>query len=390
VSELGYREVPPEDFERFAQIQAVSYNDDPVRALERTRAGGHRLNRGVYDGGRLVCGAYLYPLQISASGVPVRAGGIGNVATPPEDRRRGYTEFLLRGIVAELREMGAPLCTLGAFKNSFYGRYGWATYHESRAYSGKPGLFAPYRRRQRGTWAPVGPEAIAELDAIYRGALRSRFGPVARDEAWWRGAVLDRFNYLWRDEAGQARAYVLFSFDEGWPRKLGCREVVALDPEARAQIFAFFASHEDQSEEIRFSAPADAPVQMLLDDPLECKVEPGYMLRLLDIPAALAALSYPGDLQGRLTIAVTDDWLADNAGVFELEVAEGKAACRRLPDDAEAELACDARQLAQVYSRHLKPWTAAAFGLLEARSRPALALLDRLFAGPAPFTSDWF
>src|SRR5690606_25339232 len=126
-----------------------------------------------------------------------------------------------------------------------------------------------------------------------------------------------------------------------------------------------------------------------LPDPLECRMEPGYMLRLLDVPAALEALSYPRDAQGRLTIAVADDWTEHNQGVFELEVAEGRAACRRA-DGAEADLACDVRQLAQIYSRHLRPRTAAAFGLLTVSSRPALALLDRLFSGPAPFTSDWF
>jgi predicted acetyltransferase len=390
VSTLEYREVPPEDFERFAQIQSVSYNEDHGRALERTRSSGHRVNRGVYDAGRLVCGAYLYPLQISAAATPVGGGGIGNVATPPEDRRRGYTEFLLRGIAAELLSTGAPFCTLGAFKNSFYGRYGWATYLETRAFSGEPRLFAPFRRGQRGVWSPVGPEAISELDAIYRGALRARFGPLVRDEAWWRGAVLDRFNYLWRDEDGQARAYVLFNFEGDWPRKLVCREVVALDPEARAQVFAFFASHEDQSSEVRFSAPSDAPVQMLIADPLECRMEPGYMLRLLDVAQALGGLPYRGDARGALTLRVADDWIAHNQGVFELDVAEGRASCRRLPDDAEADLALDVRQLAQIVSRHLRPRTAAAFGLLEVKERPALALLDTLFSGPAPFTSDWF
>jgi predicted acetyltransferase len=390
MSELVYREVLPEDYERFAQIQAVSYNDDPARALERVRAEGSRWRRGVYQDGRLVCGAYVYPLQISASGAAVSGGGIGNVATPPEDRRRGFTEFLLRGISAELLETGAPFCTLGAFKESFYRRYGWATFHETRVFSGSPQQFASFRHRQRGTWLPVGAEAIGEFDAIYRGALRARFGPVLRDEAWWRGGVLQRFNYLWRDEAGQARAYMLFGFEGDWPRTLGCREVIALDPEARTQVFAFFASHEDQSGTIRFSAPSDAPVQMLLDDPLECKMEPGYMLRLLDVAQALEALPYRGDARGSLTLRVADDWMTHNQGVFELEVAEGRGVCRRLPDASDAALALDVRQLAQIVSRHLRPRTAAAFGLLEVNERPALALLDTLFSGPAPFVSDWF
>ncbi|HWQ16122.1 MAG TPA: GNAT family N-acetyltransferase [Roseiflexaceae bacterium] len=392
---LTYREVPPQEHGRFAQIQAVSYGSDYQEALEGARQGRLRRLRGLYADGRLVSVAYLYPFQIAAGGVPVPGFGIGNVATPPEDRRRGYTERLLREMCEELRAEGAALCTLGAFKNSFYGRYGWATYLELRRFSGAPALFGPFRSRQRGAWSPVGAEAIPELDAIYRGALRARFGPVVRSAEWWEQRVLwhgkQNHNYLWRDDAGAARAYVLFHFEGEWERReLHCREVVALDPEARAQIFAFFAAHEDQAKAVVFYAPADAPVQLLLPDPLECALEPGYMLRLLDVAAALSALPYPGDARGRLAIAVADDWLDHNRGVFELEVAEGTGACRKLPDGAAADLACDVRQLAQIASRHLRPRTAAAFGLLEARGRPALALLDRLFAGPAPYTSDWF
>ncbi|MFO7167768.1 MAG: GNAT family N-acetyltransferase [Chloroflexota bacterium] len=389
MSELVYREVPPEDYERFAQIQAVSYGWNYERALASVRGSGPWAVRGVYRDGRLVCGAYVYSLQVLAGGPVVAAGGLGNVATPPEERRRGYVGRLLREACEELRAQGTALCTLGAFKESFYGRYGWATYLETRRFSGPPARFARFRQLA-GVWAPVGAEAIPELDAIYRGALRARFGPVVRDEAWWRERVLQPFNYLWRDDTGAARAYVLFNFEGQWERReLHCREVVALDPEARRQIFSFFASHEDQSAAVVFSAPSDAPVQQLLPDPLECRMEPGYMLRLLDVPAALEALSYPRDAQGRLTIAVADDWMEHNQGVFELEVAEGRATCRRA-DGAEADLACDVRQLAQIYSRHLRPRTAAAFGLLTVSSRPALALLDRLFSGPAPFTSDWF
>jgi predicted acetyltransferase len=291
----------------------------------------------------------------------------------------------------ELRADGALFAMLGAFKESFYARYGWATFYETRAFSAPPAVLGHFRRRQAGRWSPVGAEAIPELDAIYRGALRARFGPLARDAEWWRERVLDTYSYLWRDDAGAPRAYALFHFEKQADEyDLHTREVVALDPQARAQIFALLASFEDQAKTVHFSAPSDAPVQLLMPERLECRMEPGYMLRVLDADRALAALSYPGDAQGRLTLRVADDWMPHNQGVFELEVAAGRAECRRLPDDAPADVDVDVRQLSQLISRHLRPRTAAAFGLIESRSRPALALLDRMLAGPAPFCSDWF
>ncbi|MEN9935163.1 MAG: hypothetical protein RLZZ387_1742, partial [Chloroflexota bacterium] len=331
MSTLEYREVPPEDYPEFARYTSVAYDGEDERALALLNAPGLHRARGVYRDGRLVTVGLLYAFQVQTGGAVAPCGGVGSVATPPEHRRQGGVERLLRGMADELRAEGTPFCTLGAFKESFYGRYGWATCLERRVLSGSPRLFAPFRARQQGAWERVGTEAIPELDAIYSGALRARFGPLARHPEWWKHRVLHgwdgklQYIYLWRDDAGAARAYVLFRFRSSPAgRVLECREAVALDPMARAQIFALFASHEDQSEEVRFAGPSDAPVQMLLPDPLECKMEAGPMLRLVDVAGALAALRYPGDAHGRLAIAVADDWLPHNHGVFELEVAEGR------------------------------------------------------------------
>jgi predicted acetyltransferase len=114
------------------------------------------------------------------------------------------------------------------------------------------------------------------------------------------------------------------------------------------------------------------------------------MLRLLDVAGALAGYSFPADLSGRLRMSVGDDWIAEHNAVFELEFAEGRAAVRRLPADTPADIGCDVRVLTQIYSRYLRPRTAAAFGMLSAANREALSLAERAFAGPAPFNADFF
>jgi predicted acetyltransferase len=149
---------------------------------------------------------------------------------------------------------------------------------------------------------------------------------------------------------------------------------------------------------VRFAAPADAPVNLLFADPLDCAVEPHFMLRILDVAAALQAYPFPPALSGRLSLAVRDSWLPANQGVYALEFAGGACRVDRLPDAASglsglegpADLACDISTLAQLLSRLLRPRTAAAFGLLDAPSRPALDLLDRAVAGLAPTGFDFF
>lgn len=389
-----YRPLAEQDIDRYLALEGYAFRSNPDRS--GIDAAKLAQLRGLFDGDRLLAQLELIPLRVRTGAGEAAAAGIGSVASPPETRRRGHVDALMGHLYAELRASGVPLGILYPFKRSFYARHGWATFYERKRYSGEPARFASFRPGPGG-FAPAGEADIPELDRIYSGALRGRFGPIVRDEAWWRERVLRDFEgkplhaYIWRDEQGQGRSYLIFRMEsDGRGTSLLCQEMVALDPLARAQLFAFLAGHQDQVANVRFQAPADAPVSLLFPDPLECAVEPRFMLRLLDVPAALAAHSLPADAAGRLTLAVRDAWLAENQGVYELELADRRCAVRRLPGDAPADLACDVGVLAQIYSRLLRPHTAAAFGLLEVNSRAALDLAGKAFAGLAPFSSDFF
>ena len=397
MTDLSYRPIPEADLEQFIRADTQSFLQTPQESRDWLAHPRQRELRALYRGDRIVTQAVIFPLRISTGVAEMSFGGVGGIATPPEERRQGHVARLLREVCDELLAGGTPLCMLHPFKASFYGHYGWATFAESRFYRGAPGLLGSFRSQRQGRWEQVGHEAIPVLDQIYRTALRGRFGPLVRSESWWRTDVfssnppVERFAYIWRDEQGSPRSYLLYRLGEiDNSSAVICREMVALDPVARTQIFAFLAQHEDQVKAVSFRAPSDAPVNLLMPNPFTCEVEPQFMLRLLDVAAVLSGYGYPPDARGRLTIAVADGWLAHNQGVFELEVADGAAQCRRLPDGAQADLSCDVRVLAQVVARYVRPRTAAAFGLLTAHSRSGLALAETLFAGLAPFNSDSF
>jgi predicted acetyltransferase len=390
---MEYRTLGEADVDRWHDLEAYAFSSNP----DRSAMAPERLARlrGLFIDGEQVAQLQLIPLQVETGRAPIAAAGIGGVASPPESRRRGHVAALLSHCRDELRDRGVPLAILYPFKRTFYGRYGWATFVERRVYSGPPATFASFRHTP-GRFRPAGPDQFADFDAVYRGALRGRFGPVARDAAWWR-EVLSGWDgkphnaYIWRDEAGSPRAYLIYRLkDEAAGRTLDAHDIVAVDPTARSQLFAFFANHEDQVAQVRFKAPADAPVNLLMPEPLACVVEPHFMLRLLDVAGALAGYGFPADLSGRLSIGVGDDWIPEHNAVFELELAGGRAEVRRLPADSPADISCDVRVLTQIYSRYLPPRSAAAFGMLAASSREALSLAEAAFAGPAPFNADFF
>jgi predicted acetyltransferase len=391
---MHYRPLAEADIERYLALEAYAFQSNPDRA--NLADGKIATFRGLLDGDQLLAQLEIIPLRVRTGLGEIAAAGVGSVAGDPATRRRGHVATLMAHVAAELRAAGTPLCILFPFKRSFYARYGWATFLERRVYTGPPARFARFRPGP-GRFVPAGPAQAAELDQIYTGALRGRFGVILRDPAWWEREVLHdwegrrRQAYIWRDEQGVGRSYLVYRIEpDGKGRRLEAKEMVALDPVARAQLFAFCAGHEDQVDSVRFPAPADAPVNLLFPDPLECVVQPYFMLRLLDVAAALEGHHFPRGVAGRLTLAVSDDWLPENQGVYAVEFEGGRCRVARLPDDTPADLRCDVRALAQIYSRYLRPRTAATFGVIEAPDRAALELADAAFAGLAPFSADFF
>jgi predicted acetyltransferase len=139
--------------------------------------------------------------------------------------------------------------------------------------------------------------------------------------------------YGWRDDAGQGRSYIIFSAEHGKRgRVVRCREMVALDPQARAQIFAFFPAFADQCAEVVCNALADAPVQMLMPDSQEYTMELGSILQTVDVAQALEAYVFPRDVAGRVTLRIVDDWLEHNSAVPQLEIEGDMAWATRLKD----------------------------------------------------------
>jgi predicted acetyltransferase len=387
VSQAVYRPIDTSDIEQYVAIGAQAWDEAPdaswvtPTALEQLR--------GLFVGGELVARLRLLPLDVMNGTSTTRCGGLDGVAVPPPQRRRGYAQTLLRHVCNELRDTGVASCMLFPAYAAFYHRFGWAYGMERRVYTGTPAQLRHFAKSDAGNWS-----------AVYSGALRGRWGPLVRQHADWEQYVLPNsslsqpryYAYVWRDTAGTPRAYLIYRFDGAhrYTRILRVREAVALDPVARSQIFALLADHADQCAEWVLPAPADAPVGLLMIEPLRCAVEPYFMLRAVDVASLLATYPCPKAATGDLTIAVSDDWLGHNQGTFALEVADGNARCQRLAQGGTADVACNVRVLTQMATRYLRPRTAAAFGLLTVHNRMALRLLDELFGGLAPFCSDRF
>jgi len=126
---------------------------------------------------------------------------------------------------------------------------------------------------------------------------------------------------------------------------------------------------------------------------IQSNVEDYWMLRLVDVRAALLARGYP-PLDAELELDVGDELLPENSGRYLLALARGAA---RISAPGEGTPSAASRPqvrlsvgaLAALYTGFATPWQLATAGRLQA-TEDALALLAHIFAGPAPGLPDFF
>jgi predicted acetyltransferase len=366
--------------------------------------------RGLFVDGQMQAVLEFLEMPIWFGAAPVTAGGISGVASPPENRRKGYIGRLLHAALAEARERGWPLSALYPFHFPFYKRYGWEHISDNFFYKVPMGQLP--MGAMEGSWHPLlrGTDLKAEdentrmadadlgiLRDLYNAWVVGRSGPLGRDERWWRMRLREGMNqrpdvYYWRDPAGRPRAYLIYSFEtleNRWTRRLHVRELVALDMAALQAALIFLRYHDSQAKEVRLRLPEDLRFLSLLDDPeFTVEVEAGVMLRLVDVAAALAARRYPAGVSGHLTLQVADSFLDWNNGTVRLEVSDGAGQAART--EAAPGLGLNQKTLARLYSGYLTAREAATLGLLEVHDPAALALAEQIFTLPRPFMLDYF
>lgn len=74
--------------------------------------------------GHIVSHVGIYPIEVSVCGMELTIGGIGGVATAPEERGHGYMSRLLRHAIDVMRERHYPLSWLGGNRQR-YNAFGW-------------------------------------------------------------------------------------------------------------------------------------------------------------------------------------------------------------------------------------------------------------------------
>ncbi|RZQ66020.1 GNAT family N-acetyltransferase [Amycolatopsis suaedae] len=323
-------------------------------------------------------------------GALVPAAAVDGVAVRADSTRRGILTGLMDRQLRDCADRGEVAAMLHASEATIYGRFGYGVavkaaevVVDSRRARLRPGV------PLSGSVRMVDPERDPGLlPRAYRRVGPHRPGMMTRPDAWWqrgRHLVLGRGGHhaaVHFDDAGEPDGFVVYkpaaSDHHGHVNSLWVRELHGADLGVRLNLWRFLLSI-DLIEDIHAGGrPVDEPLDLVLTDPRAFRitdVEDSLWLRLVDVPAALAARTY-GAAEPVL-VGVTDRQLPANSGCYRV----GPDGVERVSADPELEV--DVETLAMLYLGHWRASLLGQTGRLGANP-DVLARADVLFTTAEP------
>lgn len=400
------RAVTADEFPSFLHAMAVGYafrfTDDQVAARQQWFEEGRAV--AAFDGGAVIGTARSFRLDLTLpGGTTVPAAAVTNVAVVPGHRRRGALTAMMRRQLDDVAAGGEPVAMLIASEHPIYGRYGYGVATTTAAVEvdrrlARMSARAPAADGVRWVEAAESRTAAPELYERFRLAQP---GAIGRTERMWdraHGTIPDVPAepgtpwYLLHDD-GYARYRVEESWTERRPATVvTVDELVALTPAAYGALWRAVLELDLVATVRATDRPEREPLPWLLEDGRAARrtsVTDFLWVRLLDVPAALAARRYPVD--GRLVLEVVDEARPASGGRFVLEAGPDGAECRPAAPGDGADLVLDAATLAALYLGGHPASLLAGAGVVDEARPGALSAADALFAStPAPWCHTWF
>ncbi|HEX9774409.1 MAG TPA: GNAT family N-acetyltransferase [Actinomycetota bacterium] len=379
-----------DDVEVVAALRSHAFNVHGA-SLERAKAEfDPAMNRVLEDGGRVRATLRIWAIGHWFGGRVVPSAGIAGVAVAAEARGKGLGSQILVETLAEQRAAGIPISSLYPATAYMYRQAGYGYGGTRHTWTTSLGHLPSARD------VDVEPfDSAAVVSRAYERFAAANNGLLARDEQWWAERVLQtwddspNYRYLVR-EAGEVTGYIVYSLvrqTDDWRSLISARDFVWLTPGAGRALLSLGSLHRSTASRMNWIGGATEPLANLLrEDRIEDKGAFRWMLRLLDVPAAVEARGYNPLLETGVTIGVRDRLFADNAGPWRVEVSGGRA---KVAPAGRAEAEADVEAWASIWSGHLSPADAVRTGVLTAGD-DALRALELIFAGPPPWLGDFF
>ncbi|MBA2639971.1 MAG: GNAT family N-acetyltransferase [Nocardioidaceae bacterium] len=384
-SPLSIRAAESADLPAVLDVRARSFGPLPAGS----RSGWDHLQQRTIDqrralvatsAGRVVAYARINAMQQLWGGRPLPMAGVAGVVVAPEHRGRGVGTTLLSAVLERAVELGDCVSALYPATLPVYRRLGW----EWGGVQHRVSVDTELLRRLGGSDVHVrraGPgdedAMLAATAAVHAGTRSS--GPLVHSSAETREELEDAsvFGYVADD------GMCLF----GWlGDDLLVHELTAGSESTMRALWSVIGSGSSVARTVHaYQSPRD-PVHLLLGAQARAEVrQTRWMLRVLDLPAAVAGRGFPPGLDVEVPLVVHDPLASRCSGSWLLGVSGGRGTVARTAADG---LRVGPHGLAAMFAGN--PVAALRMGGVASHGRPEHdALLDSVFAAE-PYLLDYF
>ncbi|MEW6281002.1 MAG: GNAT family N-acetyltransferase [Candidatus Eremiobacterota bacterium] len=369
----------PGDLERWLTLLRSAFNvklEDAARWMEQD---GHDNVRLIRDARGVLGGHTLLPMGQFYGGRRVPMAGIGAVAVAPEFRGGGTAIRLMEEAVREMYATGFPLSVLYPATQVLYRKSG---YEQAGLRCHASMKLSQIGLSDRSLPLVALPSEPARVEELYGRWARMTNGAVDRTFCNWIRVLRRHEDPIDFYGVGEPlEGYLALRRTGGIANyNLELTDLIATSADAARRLFSLLADHRTLADEVLFPClPQDPILAALPEQYLQLRLRNWWMLRVVDVPRALAERGYPRTVRTSLDLEVHDELIPDNRGPWRVEIRDGQA---QVETGGKGRLKVGIRGLACLYGGFFTPWQARAAGLLDGPDEE-LARLEGVFGSPA-------
>lgn len=384
--------LPDGDADRraYADVAALSFGANPADFRTWISDQPPEAVRLLRQGKRIIGGLVIYRAGQFFGGRSVPTWGIAGVAVSPELRSQGHANFLMKECLTEAAREGVALSTLYPATQRPYRNLGWEVAGR-RVKLGVPCKSLPVHETSGLEEVDARDSRLVEL---YRQWAASRPGCMDRNDPLWervRRAPKDMPLTTWLVTVNHKPAGFMMYLPQREPGVLNydiiVRDFVWLNATARDRLIGLLAAQRTVANKVVLPVSDDDPALASLTGGHTLKAEEhmSWMLRVVDVKAALLARGWPSSVDMDLNFRVKDSDIPANNKAWGLQLRDGNA--RVVKGKGGPDL--DIRGLAALFSSRTSPAQLRTMGLMEGAEDHDGAL-QAAFAGPSPWMPDFF
>ncbi|MET0692891.1 MAG: GNAT family N-acetyltransferase [Propionibacteriaceae bacterium] len=296
-----------------------------------------RSSFGAFDGETLVAKIVDRDFDSYYGGVAIPTAGIAGVTVAAEYRGRGALGPLFTTLFAAAKERGAVISTLFPTAPRIYRRFGYEVVADFVTVRLPTSALASVRPAEGLRTRRAMASDVAAIRTVYDTWAAEQNGPLTRRGPSFPGTAdeyLAGFTGVTVavDAADVVHGYASWNRGQGYGEKavLEIEDLLAIDAGGYRALMLAMGSFSSVTYQTKLDTSGDDIARTFLPSLHWEVVETSpYMLRVLDVGAALSLRRYPTGFEGELAFQLAGDFGGDGDGGYILDVGNGRGNCLR-------------------------------------------------------------